>query len=407
MHNSRTGYRSLDVGFMWLNHLSLRVFGISLRDDEHYLYKLYALFIFIISMSSPIGGLITISENLSSPTIIAENLAIGGALFIGTVKFLSMLYIRKDFVKHMNQLNNGIFIQHERNKDETEKRIVENGWFHVKCLFFIYHMFPTMYIVFANTPVLLKRHFSIGNGSEWFLPFGGFPAFDTEKSPNFEIALIYQNISNYSTYIIYSTYHCMVVTVMIYLNVQCLLLQNVIKTCIERCRRRALRNGKNLSIVRWCYLKDEVKAIVRYHDAIIDISKKFSDDLAFTTLIDFFGMSVILANGIFYSFTINQLNFRTIQILTLASSTIVTEFVMSYWSSEFVFNFLKIGHVCYEIDFIDTDIKFQKALNLLILRSQKPVEFTVGNFSSLNMETFITILKGAYSCFMVLHHSEV
>ncbi|KAK5646172.1 hypothetical protein RI129_004636 [Pyrocoelia pectoralis] len=60
----------------------------------------------------------------------------------------------------------------------------------------------------------------------------------------------------------------------------------------------------------------------------------------------------------------------------------------------------------YEIDFIGTDIRFQKALVFLMTRAQKTVTFTIGNFSPLSMATIVTVLNASISYFMLLRNLE-
>ncbi|XP_031339879.1 uncharacterized protein LOC116168284 [Photinus pyralis] len=62
----------------------------------------------------------------------------------------------------------------------------------------------------------------------------------------------------------------------------------------------------------------------------------------------------------------------------------------------------KLVYSYYDMDFIGTDLKFQKALIILIGRYQHSVVFTVGKFTRLSICTFITIIKGVYSYYMFL-----
>ncbi|KAK5646171.1 hypothetical protein RI129_004635 [Pyrocoelia pectoralis] len=58
----------------------------------------------------------------------------------------------------------------------------------------------------------------------------------------------------------------------------------------------------------------------------------------------------------------------------------------------------------YETDFVGADIRFQKALVLLMTRAQKHIIFSIGNFAPLSMGTIVTVVKASVSYFMLLYN---
>ncbi|XP_031339204.1 odorant receptor 59b-like [Photinus pyralis] len=63
---------------------------------------------------------------------------------------------------------------------------------------------------------------------------------------------------------------------------------------------------------------------------------------------------------------------------------------------------LGVSHSCSEIHFVGTNLKFQKALVMLMAKTQKPVTFTIGRFAPLSINSVFTVIKAAFSYFMLV-----
>lgn len=74
---------------------------------------------------------------------------------------------------------------------------------------------------------------------------------------------------------------------------------------------------------------------------------------------------------------------------TIALSVQVLNFC--YWGNEVTLNSLAVADACNEVDYVGTDLRFQKGLALIIQRSQRPVELTAGKFAVLSLNTFVSV----------------
>lgn len=66
-------------------------------------------------------------------------------------------------------------------------------------------------------------------------------------------------------------------------------------------------------------------------------------------------------------------------------------FAVSFYGDKVAQESLKVSRVCYEIDFIGTDSRFQKSLLLIIWNCQQPVQFTIGKLGVLSLDTFVGV----------------
>lgn len=59
-----------------------------------------------------------------------------------------------------------------------------------------------------------------------------------------------------------------------------------------------------------------------------------------------------------------------------------------YWGNEVALESQAVAKACYDVDFVGTDIQFQKGLALIIKRSHKPVNMTAGKFTKLSLKMY-------------------
>lgn len=66
--------------------------------------------------------------------------------------------------------------------------------------------------------------------------------------------------------------------------------------------------------------------------------------------------------------------------------------LFSYWGEQVIQESQKVGLAAYESNFPGTDLRFQKAVALIIRRSQTPTVITAGKFTDIGMPTFAWVM---------------
>lgn len=374
---------------------ALRVIGLSLYTNENAFYKLYSyLVIFLVVTSSycPLHSMFAETENIS---VVIENFTIGSALFIAGLKIIVGYYIRLDLANYLQILLGKEFDIDAEKYGALETKLIDECLRRCNTQTSVFCAIPFLYIFFANIPSIQQR---LTKKSGWFLPYGGLPLWDITYSPNYEFALIYVNLANFAVYVSYMVTTAIVISIMVFLSYQCKILQSRIKTCLPR-------SFKN-DVLQWPRLKNNLKDCLNHLTAIMQISQKFEKLLSYLLLVDFIGLSVIIASCLWHSITLEAYNFKSAQLITLMLTAVVVEFFTTYWGSEMVKEYLAIGDCCYEIDFVGVDLRFQKSLCFMIQQTQRPIQFTVGGFSPLTMQSFLVVMKGAYTCFTFLYQQH-
>lgn len=70
--------------------------------------------------------------------------------------------------------------------------------------------------------------------------------------------------------------------------------------------------------------------------------------------------------------------------------------LLSYWGHRVLEESQAVADVCYQIDFVGSDTRFQKGLQLMIERSQRPIYFTAGKFSQVTLSNFVSVRRPFY-----------
>lgn len=63
-------------------------------------------------------------------------------------------------------------------------------------------------------------------------------------------------------------------------------------------------------------------------------------------------------------------------------------FCLCFWGQRVSNDSVNIAKACYDIDFVGTDLSFQKSVKIMIQAAQTPTTFTAGGYADLSLVTF-------------------
>ncbi|KAF5296984.1 hypothetical protein FQR65_LT10136 [Abscondita terminalis] len=395
-HAYSTSFGSKEVKNMFdLETKLLRTAGLLGYKNETLLYRIYFSIVLSIVGSSSLCTLYLIFIDNDDTVKLIENFTIGVTLLIASTKVCVGYYIRFDLNLHLKILTGDKLCPNPEKYGTVEVQLFNECSRVIKKQTIFFCSTGVTYLLVSNIPTVKHR---LTHDSGWFLPYGGFPLWNTTYSPNFEFALIIVNFSNVTVFVCYMILTLSLIAVLVFLSYQCKILQTRVKTCLERSLQE--------NILTWSLLEANIKDCIKQLTYIMNVTGKFEKLFSRFFLIDFVGLSVIIASCLLYGFMINSYDFKFAQMLTIVFAAIITELFTTYWGSEIVKQYLEIGICCYELDFVGVDLRFQKYLCVMIQQTQRPLQFTIGGFSPLTMRTFLVVMKGAYSCFTFLHQSN-
>lgn len=62
-----------------------------------------------------------------------------------------------------------------------------------------------------------------------------------------------------------------------------------------------------------------------------------------------------------------------------------------YYGNEITLASVSISDACYDANFVGTNLSYQKDLLIIMQRSQKPVNHTIGKFANLTLTAFVSV----------------
>ncbi|XP_055854115.1 odorant receptor 24a-like [Episyrphus balteatus] len=148
---------------------------------------------------------------------------------------------------------------------------------------------------------------------------------------------------------------------------------------------------------RKCF--DEVGRIVRRHNEIIDLVRRFSQLFMWITLAHFVTSSIVIGASI-----IEALLYPGFRALVCISYTLAVScelFIFCYGGSAVIENSFDLGMSAYFTNWYHCDKRVQKAILIIIARSQKPLTMDVPFFTP-SLVTFTSILQTAGSIIAVV-----
>nr|XP_031827715.1 odorant receptor 46a-like [Nomia melanderi] len=105
---------------------------------------------------------------------------------------------------------------------------------------------------------------------------------------------------------------------------------------------------------------------------------------------------------VLYQFTQSDGNARLAEMFMYAVCMLVEIFYYCWYGNEVRLKSLEIPDVIYASDWLNLDEKTKKTLLMIMIRSRIPMQFTSAHVVSMNIDTFMTVLKTSYSAYNVL-----
>ncbi|CAG9766145.1 unnamed protein product [Ceutorhynchus assimilis] len=148
------------------------------------------------------------------------------------------------------------------------------------------------------------------------------------------------------------------------------------------------------------YRKMQNENLQRHKD-IVSYVIQLNDTLKNILLLDFVPSSIQVATLIFLIVR----NLSLAQLLLLSQSVafhLVRVFIYCYSSNILTQRGLEIANFWYNLDWTEYPEDVRKNLVMCIMTPQKPLHIAIGNFHNISLETFLAIVRGAYSYSLLL-----
>ncbi|KAK5646401.1 hypothetical protein RI129_004865 [Pyrocoelia pectoralis] len=257
----------------------------------------------------------------------------------------------------LDKLEREPFILNKERGGDVEEALIKKCIWITDTQTYIYYGLGSITLTAGFLFTIIKR-ISSSDFHDWEFAYGPITILNVTYSPNYEISVCYQNLS-----IIWIGYHfvtadLLVADILVHISVQFKMLQNNFRRIIS------------ISLAK---------------QEVIFFIINFSNNIAFMLPL---GDTQILRN-LFEGMSI------ALQVL-----------IICFWGQEVTNESELVADSILDSNFAGTDLRFQKALQLSILRSQKPTTLTAGKFTTIGLPTFAWIMRTSYSAFMVVYNQN-
>ncbi|XP_054734616.1 odorant receptor Or2-like [Anastrepha obliqua] len=144
-----------------------------------------------------------------------------------------------------------------------------------------------------------------------------------------------------------------------------------------------------------------IKKCIQRHVLILKYHKDLEALFSVGNFVDVSIFCIIPCVIIVYSNMDYNLAFMITDIQLVFIVTISTYFI--FWLANcFCIEGINIAHAAYNCNWIDRNKDFRKHILLIMVIGQKPLELTAGGLKPMNMNSFLAIVRFAYSFFTIL-----
>ncbi|XP_063925617.1 odorant receptor Or1-like [Zophobas morio] len=242
-------------------------------------------------------------------------------------------------------------------------------WYHTVVIFNL--------LMWSVAPIL-------GDLEEHRLPFAAWFPFDTQVLPNYAAAYVYQMVCMWPMSVCNMNLDCIVMALMMLLCVQCDLL------CYN------LRSLHSLS-----FDKELVECIKR-HKVIVSLAKTSNDFFNWIILGQFATSTSVTALIMFQLTLVSPVSGEGLSHMFYIHGITTQIFLYCWFGNELEVKSSRIPNAVYESNWIYQPPKVKRNIIFFCIRCQRPIKITAIKLFSLSLQTFIAIMRSAYSYFALL-----
>nr|QBB72956.1 odorant receptor [Protaetia brevitarsis] len=386
--------------------LILKICGISLRENESISYRLYSGFVMCMIVSLLFVEIHGIVVHIKDVENLAGFIAIVFQHVLTLFKLIILKRNRAIISETLQMLHEGCFAPNFERGGAIEEKLIK------ECNHDIFVRSATYYIAGAITignAVIIALRTKLGQDDYrlWETFWLPFELFEIKSTTCYYIVYIYCSlaITYFSTFVMVTD--LLITSVIKHATTHFVILgnfiRNITKYKVEKNNDELYNDYPKLRNDR---LRMRMRAAIVYHQEIIKVTERFENLFNIFILCEFVG-SIFVLCGTMYKSTLYSLgDQRTIRECVFLFTMTTQLFIYCYCGNELTLSSTSVSFACYEADFIDEDLWFQKNLLMIMMRSQKPVALTAGKFTVLSLPAFVGILRVSYSSAMVLRKAN-
>ncbi|XP_031333893.1 odorant receptor 4-like [Photinus pyralis] len=222
-------------------------------------------------------------------------------------------------------------------------------------------------------------------------------------SPNFEALWLYQSAAVIIVCFDVVAIFMVIVGSLTFLTVQFKMLQSYLDNIIKLAKEEMEQDMSNAhECPSWIYLNKRLTDAIKYHLDIIDTGKEIENILHGVFFLFFIFTLSFLCIDIYRASLLSTADMELPVIMMESLTVFFPILIICYYGEELAYHSEQVGVVAYQMDFVGTDLRFQRSLILLIERSQEALRIKAGRMIGASMATALWMIRTTYSAYMML-----
>ncbi|XP_044270428.1 odorant receptor Or1-like [Tribolium madens] len=367
-----------------INLFLLRLIGLWPKGEEGYkmgLYMLYASFL-LITFVFPLVFL----QSINIYFIRTNVAAVAGTFYILLVEMLliSKVYYLITNMSVLKQLLSILDTEMFQPKNSVQILEIESN----------IHVWKLIYKTFAYSCFSVNIFWAVYplfDETDRRLPFIAWYPYDTKITPFYEITYLHQILSLSFITTIHVNVDALAAALNVFNGSQFDILEDNLKNL-----HKLEKNGM-------VDVKQNLTYCVSHHKHILSFADKCNKYLNWILFLQFFICGIAIGMTMFQLTLVVSFSTEFNAYLTYGIAITMQVFMYSWFGNEVKMKSSKVSYALFECEWIDFSQNVKKDLLFFIMRLQKPVELSAFNLFYLTLETFMKIMKTAWSYFALLH----
>ncbi|XP_046472631.1 odorant receptor 10-like isoform X1 [Neodiprion pinetum] len=414
--------------FLWWHEAALSVLGLwppqgisGVSFGVYWVYRILFLFVFCFAFNAfEIAGFFDIYNDLQA---VASNLCWSLMHFTVCLK-IGLFFAKITELKRIcDRLRTSVFLPNQERSPGEPEVVAIAVKMSVGYLLVYYSM---TVVILANcfiAPLYREKPLETLNANpadskpeppQNPLPYYTYVFCNALKSPCYEIAYIYQTLSTLICSLV--LIHCD--NLYLFIVMFCTSQLRILNASLETVIRRAARNCPKQRWKEYAGLRTKRNDVVdresfrlgancvKHHHAILEVLDELEGIYNLVILIQFLSHLVQLCFQMFIVSEISLLSFDGLSMLAFVVAMVIEVYVYCQCGNEIEIESSKISQSAYNAQWTSSSEPVKRMLLIIMLRAQRPVEFTVGKFVKLSLRTLVSVVQGSFSYFMVLRKMQ-
>ncbi|XP_076285383.1 odorant receptor Or1-like isoform X1 [Lasioglossum baleicum] len=335
-------------------------------------YKLYGYLILMAVQALTLSTVLDIVLNVKTQDEFSENLVLTIPMLITCCKFCSFLAYRDSIMRLINCQQR----KPCKPADEDERNIESRFDRYNELITAVYTCSTEVCVVVTVASSLIT------NPEDKALTFRLWLPYDYSSPSVYAVTFILQTVSVTISSLMNVTYDSLFSGLMfcIYSQLEILghRLQNIVRTGDA-----------------------SAKECARHHNFIYEFAAKVNEDFQAVLCVQFLASITIICFTL-YRFTQTDLGSGTIEALMYAYVMLLQIFYYCWYGNEVKLKGLQIPNMIFASNWTSLDNRTRKILWMIMLRATYPIQITSGRLLTVNIESFMAVLKTSYSVYNVL-----